>query len=139
MNGSDVWTYEFAKGTRMDYVKYANGTDFGSSASCASVAASSGTTSDDLVKWNPTLASGCTLNGRLTCCVRQYTLRPHNMTGYCTMEDEPGPGTSCEKFLDLWRLDYETFADFNPGIGQKCENWQLGEFSDLRPEYCRPY
>jgi hypothetical protein len=126
MNESDIWTYQFAKGTRMDCAVYANGTDFGSSMSCDSAAAKFGTTTADLVIWNPSLSSGCTLDGSLTYCVQQVTVRSHSITEYCTMDDMPTPGTNCTEFLDFWHLDYETFEAFNPGVGSKCENFAFG-------------
>ncbi|XP_014551470.1 carbohydrate-binding module family 50 protein, partial [Bipolaris victoriae FI3] len=127
INGSDIWTFQFAEGTRMDCAAYANGTDFTSGASCDQVAAQFGSSMTDLIRWNPSLSpSSCKLDGQLTYCVRAVTLRSHNMTQYCTLEDVPSPGSDCNTFLGLWNLDKETFSDFNPSVGKKCENWALG-------------
>lgn len=71
--------------------------------------------------------SSCKLDGQLTYYVRAVTLRSHNMTRYCTLEDVPSAGSDCNTFLDLWNLDKETFSDFNPSVGKKCENWALGK------------
>jgi len=53
INGTDIWTYKFADGTRLDCDKYANVTDFGTSAACDSVAKGYGITVEQLVNWNP--------------------------------------------------------------------------------------
>lgn len=53
INGSDIWTYTYAEGTRIDCDRYANVTDFGDSASCDKVATGFGVTTDNLVHWNP--------------------------------------------------------------------------------------
>lgn len=127
INGSDIWTFQFAEHTRKDCAAYANGTDFSLGASCDDVAAKYGSTAADLIKWNPSLsASSCRLDGQLTYCVREFTLRSQNMTQYCTLEDVPSPGSNCSTFLDVWNLDTETFAAFNPAVGDNCENWALG-------------
>lgn len=48
INGSDIWTYNYAKGTRLDCYLYANGSDFGSSAACIDVAKAAGVTTSNL-------------------------------------------------------------------------------------------
>lgn len=53
INGSDIWSYKFAEGTRLDCDKYINITDFGTNTSCTAVAQGYGVTVDDLVNWNP--------------------------------------------------------------------------------------
>ncbi|EDU47587.1 predicted protein [Pyrenophora tritici-repentis Pt-1C-BFP] len=126
INGSDIWTYKLAEGTRLDCDKYINVTDVGTSTGCAAVAQGYGITVDQLVNWNPSLSSSCVLNNDLTYCVQTSILHVANVTQYCTYEDQPSFGQTCDEFLQAWDLDYETFEAFNPGLGAKCDRWKLG-------------
>ncbi|ORY04390.1 hypothetical protein BCR34DRAFT_57224 [Clohesyomyces aquaticus] len=126
INGSDIWTYTYAPGTRLDCDKYANVTDVGASALCETVAKGYGITVEQLVNWNPSLNTSCVFDAKLTYCVQPSILHVTNTTQYCTVEDQPSFGQTCDDFLALWDLDYETFEAFNPGIGSKCDKWQLG-------------
>lgn len=126
INGSDIWTYTYAEGTRIDCDRYANVTDFGDSASCDKVATGFGVTTDNLVHWNPSLNASCVLDGKLSYCVQPSTLHVGNVTEYCSFFDTPDMGQTCDSFLAQWDIDYETFLAFNDGVGSKCENWKLG-------------
>jgi hypothetical protein len=53
INGTDIWSYKLADGTRLDCDKYVNVTDFGTITGCAAVAQGYGITVDQLVNWNP--------------------------------------------------------------------------------------
>jgi hypothetical protein len=128
VNGSDTWVYKFAEGTRLDCYSYANGTDFGPSASCADVAKASGVNETDLVYWNPSLASSCTLDGSSTYCT-QYALQngTATMSEYCTIQDVALYNMRCDQFLAAWGMDANSLNELNPGVGEKCENWRFGE------------
>lgn len=70
INGSDIWTYTYAERTRLDCYLYANGSQFGPSASCADVAKGYGVTTQNLTDWNPSLlGNSCMLDGKQTYCV----------------------------------------------------------------------
>lgn len=131
LNGSDDWVFSFAKDTRLDCAIYANGSDFGSSAQCSDISVGYGVTVSDLVNWNPSLNTSCTLNGTLTYCVQQLRINATRFTEYCELDDTPGYGTTCDEFIAAWGIDIEQFAAFNPGIGSDCENWKSGRFKDL--------
>jgi hypothetical protein len=127
MNGSSDWMYNFAPGTRLDCLLYANGTQFGASASCADVAKGYGVDQTDLTQWNPSLNTTCTLNGNLTYCVRFLENNATDVTPYCVMDDTPSFNTSCDTFLAAWGLDLSQFALWNPDVGSNCENWDNGK------------
>lgn len=128
MNGSDDWAYNFASGTRLDCLLYANGTQFGANASCSEVANGYGVDQADLVAWNPSLNTTCTLNGDLTYCVRFVGHNATNFTQYCVLDDAPGFNTTCAEFLAVWGVGLDDFAQWNPGVGSNCENWDNGTF-----------
>ena len=50
INGSDEWHYQYGNGTRLDCITYVNGSDFGSSASCADVAKDAGVNATDIAE-----------------------------------------------------------------------------------------
>ena len=128
INGSDIWAYKYAKGTRLDCFLYANGTDFGSSASCDDVAKAAGVTTANLTAWNPSLkGTSCTLDGSLTYCVQPMEFNATQQTEYCAMSAAPAYGLDCPNFLAVWGINMTDFASWNPGVGSTCENWVNGE------------
>lgn len=128
MNGSDVWTYKYAEGTRLDCRIYANGTEFGSSAACADVAKGYGVSTQNLTTWNPSLLkNSCVLDGTLTYCVQAVRLNATSITSYCTLSETPDYGLSCNQFLSVLSLSIENFSAWNIGVGSACENWVLGK------------
>jgi hypothetical protein len=130
INGSDVWTYKYAEGTRLDCRIYANGTDFGSSAACADVAKGYGVSTLNLTTWNPSLLkNSCVLDGKLTYCVQAVRLNATNTTPYCVLSETPDYGLSCEQFLSVWSISIENFSAWNSGVGTACENWVLGKLN----------
>ena len=84
-------------------------------------------------RYPSSLNTSCILNKDLSYCVQVSILHVANITQYCTHEDQPSFGQTCDQFLQTWDLDYETFEAFNPGIGAKCDNWKLGKPSDVLP------
>jgi LysM repeat protein len=127
LNGSDTWAYKYADKTRLDCWIYANGTQFGTSTSCADVAKGYGVTTQNLTDWNPSLLSnGCMLDGKLTYCVQPMKLNATKYTQYCVLSDTPEYGLTCADFMAAWSLDFEDFSGWNPGVGAACENWVLG-------------
>lgn len=50
INGTDIWSYKLADGTRLDCDKYVNVTNVGTSTGCATVAQGYSITVDQLVK-----------------------------------------------------------------------------------------
>jgi hypothetical protein len=131
MNGSDDWAYQFAPGTRLDCLEYGNGTQFGAKASCADVAKGYGVDKADLVLWNPSLNSSCSLNGDLTYCVRFIERNATLLTPYCAMNDTPPYNTTCQEFRRAWGVNLDNFALWNPGVGSSCENWDNGEWEKV--------
>jgi hypothetical protein len=138
INGSDEWAYKFAEGTRLDCIKYANGSDFGPSASCADVAQGAGVNATDLAEWNPSLRSSCVLDGTLTYCVQQ---RKENgtatMTSYCNLQDVAGYNMTCAAFLAVWAMNSRRLNDYNPGVGNECENWKPGQHETSHLSFIR--
>jgi len=130
INGSDVWTYKYAPGSRLDCYLYANGTQFGNSAACADVGKGYGVTVQNLTDWNPSLLNNsCTLDGKLTYCVQPMRLNATNYTQSCVLSDTPDYGLSCADFLAVWGIDIGEFSAWNPGVGSACENWVLGKWN----------
>ncbi|KAH7392283.1 hypothetical protein DE146DRAFT_634435 [Phaeosphaeria sp. MPI-PUGE-AT-0046c] len=126
INGSDIWTFQYAPGTRLDCRTFANGTDFGNSAACADVAKGFGVSTQNLTDWNPSLLNNsCVLDGKLTYCVQALRLNATTFTPYCSATDVPDYGRKCDEFLALWGLSIENFAAWNDGVGSACENWVL--------------
>lgn len=128
INGSDVWTFAYAQGTRLDCAIFANGTDFGASAACADVANGYGVSTQNLTDWNPSLKDSCVLDGKLTYCVQAARLNATTFTQYCSATDIPEYGLKCDQFLALWGLTVDNFAAWNDGVGSACENWVLGMY-----------
>lgn len=139
VNGSDTWVYKFAEGTRLDCYKYANGSTFGSSSSCADVAKGFGVNDTELVQWNPSLAASCTLDGGLTYCV-QYVRQNGTaaMTNFCTIQDMALYGMRCDQFLAVWGMEAKRLNDLNPGVGENCENWISGRNYCVAAPHYRP-
>ena len=132
INGSDEWHYQYGNGTRLDCITYVNGSDFGSSASCADVAKDAGVNSTDIAEWNQ-LEDPCTLDGKLTYCVQRVKQDfTSDVTEYCNLEDTATYGMTCQQFVALWAIDSMRLNDWNPGVGPDCENWMPGE----SPVYC---
>ncbi|ORY01577.1 hypothetical protein BCR34DRAFT_493763 [Clohesyomyces aquaticus] len=126
-NGSDIWTYKYAEGSRMDCEIYTNGTQFGDNASCADVSKGYGVTVQNLTLESVLLTSNCALDGKLTYCVEQTRINATKFTQYCTFADSPDYGFTCPEFLAAWGIDLEEFSAWNPGVGSNCENWLLGK------------
>jgi hypothetical protein len=83
------------------------------------------------------LNASCVLDSKLTYCVQTSILHIATVTKYCTVEDQPSFGQTCEEFLDLWDLDYETFDAFNPGMGASCDKFQLGQSASGIQRACK--
>ncbi|KAH7081116.1 hypothetical protein BKA63DRAFT_201695 [Paraphoma chrysanthemicola] len=125
--GNNTWVYKFAPLTRLDCVTYANSSTFGSSASCAAVARGFGVQETDLVTWNPSLQSACTLDGSQTYCVqRSIKNGSDTITPYCNLQDTALYNMRCDQFLAAWAIDVHRLDDLNPGVGKACENWKYG-------------
>lgn len=107
-------------------MEYANGTQFGESASCSEVAKGYGVDEASLVEWNPSLNTTCTLSGDLTYCIREFPRNATTFTEYCILDNTPAYKTSCADFLAAWGVELGDFAQWNPGVGSKCENWDNG-------------
>jgi LysM repeat protein len=138
LNGSGDWTYKYADGTRLDCYIYANGSQFGNSASCKDVAKGYGVSTQNLTDWNPSLlTNSCTLDGKLTYCVQLMALNATNSTPYCVLSDTPDYGLTCDQFLAVWGIDVEMFSSWNPSVGPTCENWLLGTFTLHRVVFIR--
>ncbi|RYN19897.1 hypothetical protein AA0119_g7532 [Alternaria tenuissima] len=126
INGSDEWHYQYGNGTRLDCITYVNGSDFGSSASCADVAKDAGVNATDIAEWNQ-LEDPCTLDGKLTYCVQRVKQDfTSDVTEYCNLEDTATYGMTCQQFVALWAIDSMRLNDWNPGVGPDCENWMPG-------------
>ncbi|KAF2733508.1 hypothetical protein EJ04DRAFT_438887, partial [Polyplosphaeria fusca] len=127
-----------AEGTRLDCYVYANGSQFGNSASCADVAKGYGATTKNLTDWNPSLLdNSCTLDGKLTYCVQPMALNATNYTQYCVLSDTPDYGLTCDEFMAVWGTDIDMFSSWNPGVGSTCENWLLGRFGSCLVRHFR--
>lgn len=127
INGSDVWSYKYAEGTRLDCIAYVNGTDFGASASCADVAKAAGVNATDIAFWNPSLRNSCVLQGNQTYCVQRVKQNgTATMTDYCNLRDTATFNMTCATFMSLWGMNSKRLNDYNPGVGNDCENWISG-------------
>jgi hypothetical protein len=127
INGSDVWSYKYAEGTRLDCITYVNGTDFGATASCAAVAQAAGVNETDIAFWNPSLRDSCVLRGNSTYCVQRVKQNgTATMTGYCNLRDTATFNMTCATFTSLWGMNSKRLNDYNPGVGNDCENWIPG-------------
>jgi hypothetical protein len=128
INGSDVWVYKYAEGTRLDCALYANGTDFGRNPSCADVARGYGVNETDLPDWNLSLRNSCVLDGDLTYCVQRQKLNgTATMTEFCKVEDVASFNMTCNRFMSIWAIDSKRLNDYNPGLGLNCETWIPGK------------
>ncbi|TDZ32582.1 LysM domain-containing protein [Colletotrichum spinosum] len=124
-----------ANGTRKDCANYAEAPiELNSTITydCEDVAAVYDVSVDDLKEWNPDLAatagleSACELQGGYRYCVSPDELRGPDVTEYCVRETVAEPGWGCADYAFWFGVNVTNLVEWNPDIGQGCENFRAG-------------
>lgn len=103
---------------------------------CDQVAALYDVALADLMAWNPSLAlpgnvdedGNCALSSVARYCVQREKLVGEYMTSACVRETMAVPGWTCEDTLDLLGVKAERLGEWNPGVGDGCQNYVTGRF-----------
>jgi hypothetical protein len=104
---------------------------------CGEVAALYDVALADLLAWNPSLAlatstdedGNCVLSSTARYCVQREKLVDGAMTAACVRETMAIPGWTCEDTLDLLGVAAERFGEWNPGVGDACQDYVTGKVS----------
>ncbi len=101
--------------------------------SCSDFASFYGISMNQLVEWNPSLASrvvngDCTLWGSEQYCAQLDLDDSADMTEYCveTQVAESGTRSTCDGFVAWHGLNKADFLAWHPGLGAQCQNFHSG-------------
>ncbi|KAK4118090.1 carbohydrate-binding module family 50 protein [Parathielavia appendiculata] len=100
---------------------------------CSDFAAFYGVSMDQLVSWNPSLASrlvngDCLLWAGEQYCAQRDLDQSANITQYCVERRvaESGTRSTCDGFVTWYGLNRTSFLQWHPGLGPNCENFHSG-------------
>ncbi len=100
---------------------------------CSDFASFYGVSMDQLVGWNPSLASrlvngDCNLWGTEQYCAQRDLDNTADTTEYCveTQVAETGTRSTCDGFVAWYGLAKADFLAWHPGLGAQCQNFHSG-------------
>jgi hypothetical protein len=126
----------FANGTRLDCAVYFEApvlTNFSTnttSLSCSDASKAYNVSLTDFISWNPSLnAASCRMTPNSQYCGQRLSLSAPNMTSSCVQYEVAQPGWACQNFTASYGIEQDVFGQWNPTVGDSCQNFQTGKFS----------